>query len=234
MSFAETMWLNTTAAQRNAQQLMSYQAAFYGTAALQGWKLGIEAPIAFWKAMSRVGGSPAQGFRSRVKLEVVAEPLAPAAKPAPPKAPAAKAAPVKTAEATTKTKPPQPAEKPKAAAAKVSAPSPEPTPSVPKPTASKAAAPKAKAQKAPEPTKTIQVNPQLLDAPRGGKADDLTTLSGVGTKLAATLNEFGIYHIDQIATLDERGIAWLNEQQPGFKALAKRFDLVNQARGIVH
>jgi len=73
-------------------------------------------------------------------------------------------------------------------------------------------------------------SPHLLDAPRGGKADDLTALKGVGAKLATTLNEFGIYHFDQLATLDDAGIDWLNEQQAGFKMLCARYDVVKQAR----
>jgi hypothetical protein len=73
-------------------------------------------------------------------------------------------------------------------------------------------------------------SPHLLDAPRGGKADDLTVLKGVGAKLANALNEFGIYHFDQLATLDDEGIDWLNEQQAGFKMICARYDVVEQAR----
>jgi predicted flap endonuclease-1-like 5' DNA nuclease len=79
-------------------------------------------------------------------------------------------------------------------------------------------------------TKPVTASPHLLDAPRGGKADDLTVISGIGPKLAETLGEFGIYHYDQIASLDTVGIDWLNEQQPGFKALLARFDMVGQAK----
>lgn len=75
-------------------------------------------------------------------------------------------------------------------------------------------------------------SPQLLDAPRGGAPDDLTALSGVGAKLAHTLNEFGIYHFDQIAALDEEGIAWLDNQQRGFRMICARYDLVGQARAL--
>jgi NADH-quinone oxidoreductase subunit E len=81
----------------------------------------------------------------------------------------------------------------------------------------------------PEP-EALGPSPHLLDAPRGGKADDLTALKGVGAKLATSLNEFGIYHFDQLATLDEEGIDWLNEQQAGFKMLCARYDVVEQAR----
>jgi predicted flap endonuclease-1-like 5' DNA nuclease len=73
-------------------------------------------------------------------------------------------------------------------------------------------------------------SPHLLDAPRGGTADDLTELTGIGRKLATALNEFGIYHFDQIASLDAEGIEWLNEQQPGFRMLCARHDLVEQAK----
>jgi NADH-quinone oxidoreductase subunit E len=82
---------------------------------------------------------------------------------------------------------------------------------------------------APEPEE-LGPSPHLLDAPRGGKADDLTVLKGVGAKLATSLNEFGIYHFDQLATLDEEGIDWLNEQQNGFKMLCARYGVVEQAR----
>lgn len=73
-------------------------------------------------------------------------------------------------------------------------------------------------------------SPHLLDAPRGGTADDLTQLTGIGPKLAAALAEFGIFHFDQIASLDEAGIAWLNEHQPGFRMICARHDLVAQAK----
>jgi predicted flap endonuclease-1-like 5' DNA nuclease len=75
-------------------------------------------------------------------------------------------------------------------------------------------------------------SPHLLDEPRGGAPDDLTVLAGVGAKLAAALNEFGIYHFDQIAALDEEGIAWLDTQQKGFRMICARYDLVGQARAL--
>jgi predicted flap endonuclease-1-like 5' DNA nuclease len=104
------------------------------------------------------------------------------------------------------------------------------------PAAKKAAAPKlvkAEAKPAPAPApepETPGASPHLLDAPRGGKADDLTVLTGVGDKLATALNEFGIFHFDQLATLDEAGIDWLNEQQAGFKMICARYNVVDQAR----
>ncbi|NKX44340.1 NADH:ubiquinone oxidoreductase [Roseicyclus persicicus] len=75
-------------------------------------------------------------------------------------------------------------------------------------------------------------SPLLLDEPRDGKPDDLTVLAGVGRKLATALNEFGIYHFDQIAALDEEGIAWLDAQQKGFRMICARYDLVGQAKAL--
>jgi len=100
------------------------------------------------------------------------------------------------------------------------------------PTAKKAASPKpavAEAKPAAEP-EISGPSPHLLDAPRGGKADDLTVLTGVGAKLATALNEFGIFHFDQLATLDDDGIDWLNDQQAGFKMICARYKVVDQAR----
>jgi predicted flap endonuclease-1-like 5' DNA nuclease len=79
---------------------------------------------------------------------------------------------------------------------------------------------------------TAGPSPHLLDGPRGGIADDLTVLTGVGAKLATALNEFGIYHFDQIAALDEEGIAWLDAQQKGFRMTCARYDIVGQARAL--
>lgn len=121
---------------------------------------------------------------------------------------AANAAPAARAKAVTAApaKAPKKAAPEKAASASVPEPVPAPEPATPGP------------------------SPHLLDAPRGGKADDLTALTGVGAKLAAALNEFGIYHFDQLATLDADGIDWLNDQQAGFKMLCARYNLVDQAR----
>ena len=63
-------------------------------------------------------------------------------------------------------------------------------------------------------------------------AEDLTQLSGIGAKLAASLSDFGITQIAQIAALDDAAIDRLDARQSGFKALAKRFDLVGQAQRL--
>ena len=62
----------------------------------------------------------------------------------------------------------------------------------------------------------------LLDGPRGGTPDDLTVLTVWGAKLATALNEFGIYHYDQIAALERRASPWLDAQQKGFRMTCAR------------
>lgn len=75
-------------------------------------------------------------------------------------------------------------------------------------------------------------NPLLLDEPRGGVADDLSLIKGIGDKMAAGLNDIGIYHFDQIAKLDEAAIDWLDDHLPGFKRSCARFYLVAGAAGF--
>ena len=85
----------------------------------------------------------------------------------------------------------------------------------------------------PRPHAAPMASPLLLDAPRGAHPDDLTAIKGIGEKMAASLNEFGIYHYDQIAGLDADGIDWLDEHLPGFKRNCARFDLVTGAGQLV-
>lgn len=84
-----------------------------------------------------------------------------------------------------------------------------------------------------DPAAAPMASPLLLDAPRGDAPDDLTAVKGIGAKMAASLNEFGIYHYDQIAALDAAGIDWLDEHLPGFKRNCARFDLVSGAAQLV-
>lgn len=53
--------------------------------------------------------------------------------------------------------------------------------------------------------------PQTLSAARGGKADDLKLIYGVGPKLEKRLQQLGFYHFDQIAGLDEAQVRWLED-----------------------
>lgn len=228
MIFAEDMWLRGKAAQSSMMQLMAYNTAFAGTAALQAMKMGLTGPSAFWQAMGRASGSVVPAPEPAPKAPPKPEAKAKTTRKAPAKPKAAMSGAAVTDAPAPKPKP-KAARKPKAVPAP--SPAPEPVAVAPEPLAAApepvAVAPVPEATPAPE---TAGPSPHLLDAPRGGKADDLTVLTGVGAKLATSLSEFGIYHFDQIATLDAEGIDWLNEQQPGFKMLCARYNLVDQAR----
>ncbi|MAX72079.1 MAG: hypothetical protein CMH66_00125 [Nioella sp.] len=188
MTFADTLWRNAITARSTMITAANYSAAFYGNAAVQGWHLGMTAPLTFWQTMARTVASPANAEATDNVVEmlrdIASEPVAAMAE----------VAEMVSAEAAAD---PAPVAVAEAAAAPAEA---------------------APAEAAP--------NPALLDAPRGGKPDDLTALRGIGAKLAASLNEIGIYHVDQIAALDAEGIDWLDENIPGFKLACTRFDIV--------
>ena len=193
MTFADTLWRNAITARSTMITAANYSAAFYGNAAVQGWHLGMTAPLTFWQTMARTVASPANAEATDNVVEmlrdIASEPVAAMAE----------VAEMVSAEAAAD---PAPVAVAEAAAAPAEA----------------APAEAAPAEAAP--------NPALLDAPRGGKPDDLTALRGIGAKLAASLNEIGIYHVDQIAALDAEGIDWLDENIPGFKLACTRFDIV--------
>jgi len=220
MTIAEDFWMRGHAAQSNLVNLTTYQAAVLGTATLQAWQAAMSMPVVFWTAMMRAGQDSAeamveaaetitQGTAKIVALPTaaMAEVASPALEDAATTASVTELNPV--AEAVAK---PKAAKKPAAKPAKA------------------APAPVAEPEPAPEP---VASNPVLLDAPRGGKADDLKVLSGIGPKLETALNEFGIYHFDQIAGLTAEGVAWLNDNQKGFAMTAERYDLVGQAKAMV-
>lgn len=53
--------------------------------------------------------------------------------------------------------------------------------------------------------------PAGLETPRGGKADDLKAISGIGPKLEVVLNDLGVYHFDQIASWTKGEIEWVDD-----------------------
>ena len=77
------------------------------------------------------------------------------------------------------------------------------------------------------------VRPEPLAAPNGGVGDDLTRLRGVGPKLAALLNDLGIFHFDQIASWGASELAWMDSNLDGFRGRATRDRWVAQARDFV-
>ncbi len=74
--------------------------------------------------------------------------------------------------------------------------------------------------------------PQALDAPRGGKADDLRKITGIGPVIAGKLNELGIYHYDQIASWGRPEIRWVGACL-AFPGRIDREAWVEQAKRLV-
>ena len=74
--------------------------------------------------------------------------------------------------------------------------------------------------------------PPMLSAPRGGKADDLKLVWGVGTKLEKMLNAAGFFHFDQIAKWTEKEIAWVDTQLGEFSGRAERDKWVEQCKKL--
>lgn len=71
--------------------------------------------------------------------------------------------------------------------------------------------------------------PAFLDVARGGKADDLKTIKGIGPKIERLLHGMGVYHFDQIAQWSDAEIAWVDDNLEGFKGRVSRDEWVAQA-----
>lgn len=66
-----------------------------------------------------------------------------------------------------------------------------------------------------------------VDAP-----DDLTAISGIGSRLAALLGDIGVFHFDQIAGWTADDIAQVDARLGAFKGRIVRDNWVEQARGL--
>ncbi|MCC1492304.1 NADH-quinone oxidoreductase subunit E [Cognatishimia sp. F0-27] len=75
--------------------------------------------------------------------------------------------------------------------------------------------------------------PETLDAPKGGKADDLKKISGVGPKMEALLHSLGFYHFEQIAAWGPEEVAWVDDHLEGFKGRVSRDNWVEQAKSLM-
>lgn len=73
--------------------------------------------------------------------------------------------------------------------------------------------------------------PEGLPAPRGGVKDDLKQIKGISPAIESSLNQIGIFHIDQVAAWDQKAIVWLDNHL-GLKGRAGREKWVEQARGL--
>jgi len=110
----------------------------------------------------------------------------------------------------------------------------------PKPKPKPKAKPKAKPTPAPAPAHKDhaaaagagEAKPALLSKARGGKADDLKMIKGVGPKLEKELNAAGVYHFDQIASWNAEQVAWADQHLVSFKGRVSRDDWVAQAAGL--
>jgi NADH-quinone oxidoreductase subunit E len=74
--------------------------------------------------------------------------------------------------------------------------------------------------------------PAGLDAPRGGRKDDLKLIDGVGTVTERKLNDLGIWHLDQIAGWQPAEAAWIGAYL-GMSGRIEREDWVGQAGKLV-
>lgn len=74
--------------------------------------------------------------------------------------------------------------------------------------------------------------PEGLSGPRGGTADDLKLINGVGPKLEKLLHSLGYYHFDQIGAWSRSDLAWVDDNLEGFKGRATRDEWVPQAKEL--
>lgn len=72
--------------------------------------------------------------------------------------------------------------------------------------------------------------PEGLTGPRGGKADELQLIHGVGPKMEKMLHGLGYYHFDQIANWTADEMVWVDNNLEGFKGRATRDKWQPQAR----
>lgn len=72
--------------------------------------------------------------------------------------------------------------------------------------------------------------PELLTSPKGGRADDLKHIKGVGPGLEQALNALGVWHFAQIAAWSPAEVAWVDANLVKFKGRVSRDNWVEQAK----
>lgn len=75
--------------------------------------------------------------------------------------------------------------------------------------------------------------PELLEAARLGKPDDLTVIKGIGGAVQGLLNGIGVFHYDQIAGWNEDESRWI-ERNIGFPRRVEREDWSGQATKLAN
>lgn len=73
--------------------------------------------------------------------------------------------------------------------------------------------------------------PAALASPRGGKADDLKRVSGIGRQNEQHLNGLGVYHFDQIAAWTHENVEWVSDFM-AFPGRIEREKWVDQAKEL--
>ena len=97
-----------------------------------------------------------------------------------------------------------------------------------------APAPKAAAAEKAAPAAAEEVKgvaPAAVNAPEGGKGDDLKKISGVGPKLEEKLNGLGIYYYSQIAAFTPENVAYVDDTL-SFHGRIDRDDWISQAKAL--
>lgn len=82
-------------------------------------------------------------------------------------------------------------------------------------------------------TPGVATKPKVLKAARGGKADDLKIIKGIGPKLEILCQKLGFFHFDQVAAWTPEEISWVDDNLEGFKGRVTRDRWVPQAKAIV-
>ncbi len=72
----------------------------------------------------------------------------------------------------------------------------------------------------------------LLSSPAGAP-DDLKRINGIGPQLEGILNQLGVYHYKQVASLSVDEARWLDSQLADFQGRIERDGWIEQARGLV-
>ncbi len=76
-----------------------------------------------------------------------------------------------------------------------------------------------------------EYKPNVLDAPRNNKADNLCRIKGIGFVIEEKLHNLGVFHFDQIAAWTEEEIAWVDSHL-AFSGRIKREDWIGQAQKL--
>ena len=76
-----------------------------------------------------------------------------------------------------------------------------------------------------------EYKPLLLSEPRGGKADNLCRIKGIGFVIEEKLHNLGVFHFDQIAAWTENEIKWVDSHL-AFSGRILREDWIGQAKKL--